>query len=46
MGQIRFNILMILNIYKDKLDALDLIYIGKEFFQGKKEYRYKIFEDF
>ena len=46
MGQVRFNNLMILNIYKEELDALDLTDIAREFVQRKKDYRYKIFGDF
>jgi len=32
MGQVRFNNLMILYIYKAELDALDLTCIAREFF--------------
>ena len=47
MGQVRFNDLMILNIYKEEeLDALDLTDIAKEFVQNKQDHRYKIFGDF
>ena len=47
MGQVRFNNLMILNIYKEEeLDALDLTDIAKEFVQNKQDHRYKIFGDF
>ena len=46
MGQVRFKNLMILNIYKEELDALDLTDIAKEFVQNKQDHRYKIFGDF
>ena len=48
MGQVRFNNLMILNIYKAELDALDLTCIAREFVhcQGKKEHRYKFLVTF
>ena len=46
MGQVRFNNLMILNIYKEELDALDLTDIAKEFVQSKRDHKYKIFGDF
>ena len=46
MGQVRFNNLMILNMYKEELDALDLTDIAKEFVQNKQDHRYKIFGDF
>ena len=46
MGQVRCNNLMVLNIYKEELDALDLCDIAKEFVQKIKEHRYKIFGDF
>ena len=47
MGQVRFNNLMNLNIYKEEeLDALDLTDIANEFVQNKQDHRYKIFGDF
>jgi len=46
MGQERFNNLMILNIYKEELDSIDLISIAKEFLKANKEYRYRSFGEF
>lgn len=46
MGQVRFNNLMILNIYKEELDALDLTEIAKEFVQRKKTTDIKVLETF
>jgi len=46
MGQERFNNLMILNIYKEELDSIDLISIAKEFLKTNKDYRYRIFGEF
>ena len=46
MGQVRFNNLMNLNIYKEELDALDLTDIAKEFVQSKRDHTYKIFGNF
>ena len=46
MGQVRFNNLMILNIYKEELDALDLTDITREFVQRKKTTDIKFLEIF
>ena len=45
MGQGRLNYLMVLNIYKEDLDNLDLIIIANQFVQGS-EHRLQIFEKF
>ena len=44
--QVTFNNLMILNIYEEELDALNLTDKAKEFVQSKNDHRYKIFGDF
>ena len=44
--QVTFNNLMILNIYGEELNALNLTDKAKEFVQSKNDHRYKIFGDF
>ena len=45
MGQSRLNHLMILNIYKEILDKMNLIDVAEEFVQGN-EHRLQIFGKF
>ena len=45
MGQSRLNHLMILNIYKEVLDKMNLIDVAEDFVQGN-EHRLKIFDKF
>ena len=45
MGQARLNYLMVLNIYKEQLDKLDLMAIANEFVSGN-EYRLRFFGKF
>ena len=45
MGQGRLNYLMVLNIYKEDLDNLDLTIIANQFVQGS-EHRLQIFGKF
>ena len=45
MGQTRLNHLMILNIYKEILDCMDLTAVANEFVQGS-EHRLHIFGKF
>ena len=45
MGQSRLNHLMVLNIYKEILDSMDMISIANEFVQGN-EHRLHVFGKF
>ncbi len=45
MGQARLNHLMVLNVYKEELDNLDLTIVANEFVQGS-EHRLQIFGKF
>ena len=45
MGQARLNHLMVLNIYKEQLDKLDLMAIANEFVSGN-EHRLRFFGKF